>query len=253
MADYGVATSKLDNLEHEALTKSFPDLVECIARSPGKITDQLIPFTIISTNEKENLRSSRLLSDSDKARMIMDIVMSKVKSEPSFLYNFIGIIEKHDWMKSCTDELKANLKGVQKSNSTNINSTSINSTSINSTNINEPSTVETANSGPITPDPGTPPVTDIYTHVSSNESRPVTTKKQFNESDLENRTKDIQQEFASVVTSIAMALKKEGVKTEDLVFHICGLRSVCSDSIKLIKIRYFCTEFSYNENRGRMS
>ncbi len=115
MADYRVATPKLpDNPEHRALTKSFPNLVKCIARSPGEITDELIPFIIFSEEEKSDLRSSRL-SDRDKARKIVDIVMSKVESEPSFLYNFIGIIEKHDWMKPCTDELKANLKVLKES------------------------------------------------------------------------------------------------------------------------------------------
>ncbi len=100
MAGCGVATSKPDNPEHRALTKSFPKLVKCIARSPGEITDELIPFTIFSTDEKCDLRGSRL-GDRDKARKIVDIVMSKVKAEPSFLSNFIGILEKLDWKQHC--------------------------------------------------------------------------------------------------------------------------------------------------------
>ncbi len=114
MADCGVATSKPDNPEHKALTESFPDLVECIARSPGKITDQLVPFTIFSDEEMDDLRSSRF-GEREKARKIMDIVKSKVKSEPSFLNKFISIMENCDWMKSCTDELKANLKALKES------------------------------------------------------------------------------------------------------------------------------------------
>ncbi len=224
MAGCAVATSKPDNPEHRALTKSFPDLVECIAKSPGKITDELVPFAIFSDEETESLRSSRF-SDRDKARKIMDIVMRKVESEPSFFSNFISILEKHDWMKSCTDELKRNLEDKKQ-------------TSQESISASERTTVEATSHGPIIPD--TQPVPDIYTKINEREQSVMSPK--LDRSDLENRTTFIRQKFASVVTSVKMALKRTGVTTKDLTDHLGELESRCSDHIKGKKELFFCEE-----------
>ncbi len=225
MADYGVATSNRDNPEHKALTESFPKLVVCITKSPGEITDELIAFTIFSTNERENLRSSRL-SDREKAQMIMDIVMSNVESEPSFLSNFIGIIEKHDWMKSCTDELKRNFKAEQKSQEPI---------------MMEPTFVDVMRSALAMVTPPIPSI-DIFTSLSS-QNKIESQFDRFDESDLENKTDKIKQRFAVLVTSIIMALKREGVTTEDLTSLFKELGSVRSDHIEVDQVCYFNNEF----------
>ncbi len=224
MAGCGVATSKPDNPEHTALTKSFPNLVKCIARSPGEITDELIPFTIFSTKEKESLRSTRRLSDMEKARKIMDIVKSKVKSEPSFLDNFISILEEHEWMKPCTDELKQHLEAKKQ-------------TSQKSISASERTTVEATNPGPVIPD--IQPVPDIYTKINEREQS-VTLSTNLDRSDLKNRTTFIRQKFASVVTCVKNALKRTGVTTKDLADHLGELESCCSDHIKGRNELFFC-------------
>ncbi len=119
MAEGGVGISDVkrgQSPEYKALTKSYSMIVDCIARSPGEITDQLMLLRILSRDERKYLTNSRQ-DDREKARKIMDIVKNKVESEPSFLHTFISSMDKVDRMKPCTDELKATLAAEQQSNS----------------------------------------------------------------------------------------------------------------------------------------
>ncbi len=219
--------------EYIAINKSFPKLVNCIEKSPGVITDELIPFEILSEEERSDLRSSGL-RDRQKAQKIMDIVMSKVKSEPSFLNDFITILDNKAWTKSYNDELKANLKDEQQRNAT---------IGPNADHI----TIETPTPVPATADTNhvidNMPADDIYTSLNKKDVQTVKTKKLFEESDLENETEKIKQKFAVLVINISRALKKEGVTTNDFTYLLSEIGSVHSDNTESNQICYFCDDF----------
>lgn len=220
MAQGGIGVSDVirnRNPECEALIKSYPTLVENLARSPGTLVDKLIPFTIFSKEEESRVRS-HTISDMEKGRLIMKVVQTKVKSMPLFLHNFITIMEKEDWLKHCTDDLKDNLEASK--------DTAVKS----ATNPNLDAQIMA----------DLPPIDDIYSLVNNKESPLGVEKCQFDEKDLENRTTRIQQKFASVVTNVAMALKHKNIHTDDLVLHLSQLKCAISDNIRGNEVLQFC-------------
>ncbi len=226
MAEGGVGVSDVTrgpNPEYKTLLKSYPRLVECIAKSPGYITDQLYSNTVLTQEERSDVESDKF-SDKEKARKILDMVMSKIKFQsPLFFYVFIGIMEKEEWMRDYTDRLREDLEAEKRSNSIT---------------ANNPTTVET-----IGPNPArTAPALDIFTSLSS-QSKIESRFKPFDESDLENKTEKMKHKFAVLVTSVSMALKREGVTTNDLTFHLRELRSVRSDHIEANQVCYFGNAF----------
>ncbi len=214
MAEEGAAVGIPDVIhpDYQILVNSYPKLVKCIARSPEDITDELIPYTIFSDEEIADLRSKRH-SKKEKARIIIDTIISKVKSEPSFFYTFLSIMERLDWMN---DELRENLGAKPKSNS-------------KPTNPNP----ESSNTNAATPD--VPESQNIHAglNTESMKKKPLNVDK----SDLENMTTRIQHKFAALVSSVSWALKhkgEEGVTTNELALHLRGLNPqiVNSDHIK---------------------
>ncbi len=232
MAEGGVGISNATKPEYEALRKSYPTLVECIERSLGTTTDELYSLGVFSKDEVKSLRNDKI-SDTEKARKILNVVMSKVESEPSFIHEFICIMDIEAWMKPYTEALKGHLDVEDKSK---LNSTS--------EHVAEVESGEATNTDLDTTD--FTPAMDIYTYLNDDIESQFITKKQFDENNLEDWTKEIQDEFASVVTNIAMALKQNGITINALAFHLSELGSASVDNINVElteNLYYFSDDF----------
>ena len=96
----------MDSLEYQTLEKCYPILVSTIEQSPRDLVDYLIPLSILAPTDKSYVKNLTY-SDADKARKIVDVVLSQVKTNPEVYYGFIKAMKASgDWTKNAVRELE---------------------------------------------------------------------------------------------------------------------------------------------------
>ena len=95
----------MDSPEYEKIRHFYPQLITCVKQSPNDIADHLVPIGILAPRDLD-LLSNPQISNDDKARRIVSVVMNRVKNDPQELYKFVSALEAAGtWTKKMISRL----------------------------------------------------------------------------------------------------------------------------------------------------
>ena len=96
----------MDSLEYKTLNKFSPDLVTCIGQSPGDVVDKLRPSGMLAPENISYLETATI-SDAEKARKIVSVVLNQVQSDTSVYYELVKALKAAGyWTKKTVSKLE---------------------------------------------------------------------------------------------------------------------------------------------------
>ena len=115
--------AQMESPEYKTLVQWYPTLVSCVQQSPDDITLHLRSSGLLAQHDIEYLRHP-YISDGDKARRLLDIVLNQVKIDPQVYHSFIAALEASGpWTREVVSRLERTYDSVMQSPTADVYST----------------------------------------------------------------------------------------------------------------------------------
>ena len=109
--------------EYRTLVQCYPTLVSCVQQSPDDIAVHLIPSGILAPHDMMYLRNYSI-SDYEKARQLLHIVLNRVRIDPQVYHTFVAALKKAgSWTKTAVSELEHTHASLMQSPSADVHPT----------------------------------------------------------------------------------------------------------------------------------
>ena len=100
--------------EHQALVENIVLLRNAIAQDPQGIGDKMLAKSLLTRAQRSELRL-RTITNSDKARIIVDAIIDKTKDNDEYFQVFVQILKSiGSWTKDLVDSLVRSLDRLSK-------------------------------------------------------------------------------------------------------------------------------------------
>ena len=210
-----------DNPEYEAIRRSYPILVDCISQSPVDVKDSLLQLGIFARTDNHYL-ANYAHDNGDKARRIVDIILTRVKADQPCFRDIMSCLEQHLWLKSGLDKLRDNLTNVIEENHKAIRP--LKQTEDSSDTLSSEWSFHTANSSITSTESF-----NLYTLIEK--ESPLSQHQQFafKESELNYKTRIIKGKFSTLTTKVIMSMKNSGTSVEHFTFFLSELNAIEAD------------------------
>ena len=108
---------------YKALLQCYPALTTCVQQSPNDIAAHLIPSGILTLRDMQYL-SNHSIPDDEKARLLLDIVVNQMKTDPQVYHTFIAALKNAGpWIRKAVSDLEQTYVSLIQSPVTDVPST----------------------------------------------------------------------------------------------------------------------------------